>query len=137
MPDKLMAYASAMTEAEERLGIAPLEGLLDERRHLLNKVATLRAKYGGYGSTFEHLRKVELARLNGLIRAQALRDKRKVTESQLDAEAHAHPDYVEFVTMATVQRAEWVKLEAQIEEIDFIIQRGQALARVARWEPVS
>ena len=137
MPDRLMAYASAMTEAEERLGIAPLEGLLDERRHLVNHVATLRAKYGSFG-VFDHLRKIELSRINGMLRAQIAREKLpKKSETQLGVEAHAHPDYVDFITLATTERAEWAKLEAQIEEVDFIIQRGQALARVARWEPVT
>lgn len=124
---------SPMTDAEERLGIEPLEGLLDERRHLTNKVATLRAKYGSFG-TADHIRKIELSRLKCMLRVQALREKRKVTADQVDAEAHAHADYVELVTLMTNERAEWVRLENSIDEIDAKIMRGQAVARFVTGE---
>lgn len=117
-----------MTAAEERMGLEPLEGLLDERRHLVNKVATLRAKYGSFG-TADHLRKIEVSRLKILIRVQAVRDKRKVTADQVDAEAHAHPDYYDMVTLMTNERAEWVKTENAIDDVDSKIMRGQAVAR--------
>ena len=115
-------------DVELQMGIQPVEELLAERMHLITKVADLRARFGSFG-TFEALRKIELARLRGLIRAQALRDKRKISNDAIDDEAHGHPDYIEFVTLATVKRAEWVKLEALIEGIDMTINRGQAVAR--------
>jgi len=111
-----------------KLGIQPIEELLAQRQHIVNKVADLRARFGPFG-TFDHLRKIELARLKALIRIQATRDKIKMTGDQVDDEAHAHPDYLEFISAATIKRAEWVRLESQIEEIDMTIQRGQAVAR--------
>ena len=126
-PDKLTA-TSPMAEAELRLGIEPIECLLDERSALVEKVADLRARFGSFG-TFDHIRKMELARLAGLVRAQALRDRVKMTASEVEDATHDHPDYRHLITEATRQRAEWVRLEAKIEAIEFQIQRGQAVAR--------
>jgi hypothetical protein len=52
----------------------------------------------------------------------------------LDDEAHAHADYFDFITTATKQRAEWVKLEAKVEEIDHKIYRGNGLLKFASSE---
>ena len=117
-----------MTAAENRMGVTPLSELLPQRQLLIDKVATLRAKFGTWG-TWDALRKVELSRLKGLIRAQATRDKRKVSAMQVDEEAHAHPDYIDFVTLATVELSDMIRLEARIEAIDFTIQRGQSVGR--------
>lgn len=124
---------NGMALTEEKLGLVPLSRLLPRRQQLVDRVATLRAKYSAWG-TFDALRKIELSRLKGLIRAQATRDKRKVSALQVDEEAHAHADYVEFVTLATSERATWAKLEARIEAIDFTIQRTQVLIRYATSE---
>ena len=120
-------------DLEIRIGIQPLDELLDIRAVIVKEVADLRARFGSFG-TWDHLRKVELSRLKGLIRARATRDSRKMNNEQVDEEAHAHPDYVEFVTLATVQRARWVKLESELEEIEMKVNRGQALARFAAME---
>lgn len=125
---KVVRDLSPMGDAENRLGIEPVELLLAERRDYIDQVADLRAKYGPFG-TFDHLRKIELARLAGLVRAQMKRDGVKVTESELDQIAHGHPDYMEFITTATMDRARWIKLEAKINDIDTVITRGQAVAR--------
>lgn len=118
-----------MREVETRLGVEPIDRLLAERDGLVEQVATLRARYGGWG-TFDHLRKMELARIAGLIRAQSVRDKEgKVTQAEVDDRAHSHPDYRDFITTATTERAQWVKLEAKIENIDATIQRANAVVR--------
>ncbi len=131
MTDGIIARAP-MRLVEERLGVEPVDALLAEREALVGRVATLRARYGGWG-TFDHLRKIELARLAGLIRAQAVRDKvggtGKMTAAEIDDQAHSHPDYRDFITNATVERAEWGKLEAKIEAIDATIQRANAVVR--------
>lgn len=127
------AHPPSRAELEIRAGIEPLERLLEERRGLIEKVADLRAKYGSFG-TFDHLRKIELSRIKGLIRLQAMRDSRKMNNDQVDEEAHEHPDYTQFVTEATRARAEYFRLEGQIESIDYRINRGQALARFAASE---
>jgi len=129
MPDDIVAR-SPMADVEDRLGIEPIDELLAERNALIEKVADLRARYGAFG-TADHLRKIQLSQIKSLIRVQALRDKRKVTNDQVDDEAHSHPFYVEHVTTMTSERAEWVRLEARIEAIDMTIMRGQAVARFA------
>lgn len=126
MADTLHAY-DPMAATERRLGLRPVEELLDERRKLVQRIADYRARFGAFG-TFDHLRKVELARIAGLVRAQALRDKVKMTAAEVDDAAHSHPDYRDFIAEATHQRAEWVKLEHEIEAIDWTIRRGQTVA---------
>lgn len=126
-------HPPSRAELEIRAGIEPLDRLLDERRGLIEKVADLRAKYGSFG-TFEHLRKIELSRLKSLVRIQSMRDNRKMNNDQVDEEAHEHPDYTQFVVEATRARAEYFRLEGQIEAIDYRINRGQALARFAASE---
>jgi hypothetical protein len=125
---------SPLEAAEVRAGVDPINQLLDERSVLVERVADLRARFGSFG-TFDHLRKIELSRLSGLIRAQATRDKRKMNNDQVDEEAHAHADYIDFITEATKQRAEWVRTEAKIDAIDMRINRGQAVLRFVTSEP--
>lgn len=121
-------------EIELRVGVEPIAQLLDIRRHVVEKIATLRAVYGSFG-TWDHTRKSELARIKSLIRLQSLRDNRKMNNDQVDEEAHEHPDYTRFVTIATKERAEYFRLEAQVEDIDYRINRGQALIRYVSSEP--
>ena len=127
------AFPPDRGELELRAGIEPLEKLLAERHGLVNQVADLRAKYGSWG-TFEHIRKIEISRLKSLVRIEAMRDKRKLNNDQVDEEAHGHVDYHEFILEATRARAEYFRLESQIENIDYRVNRGQALARFAASE---
>lgn len=122
-----------MEEAELRAGVEPIGQLLAERGVLIDKVADLRAKYGNFG-THEALRKAELARISGVLRARYSLAKAKVSAAQIDDEAHGHPDYIEFITEATKQRARWVRLEAEIEDIDKRVNRGQAILRFVSME---
>lgn len=118
----------AMTDVERRMSIVPLSELLPRRHELVERVAVLRAKHAAWG-TWDATRKIELSRIKMLIRAQATVDGRKVSTIQIDDEAHAHTDYIEFVTLGTTERADWVRLEVLIEAIDFTINRGQSIAR--------
>jgi chorismate mutase len=121
--------ASAMAAAEVRMGLDPIENLLDERQHLVEELATLRAKYGSFG-VFDHIRKTELAQLRVRLRAQyTAAGVKRVTNDQLDDEAHAHPDYLALITQALHDRATWVRLEERLAAIDFTINRGQSVAR--------
>lgn len=110
------------------MGIVPLGELHAERDTLIRQVASLRARFGP-GGTYDDLRKIELARIAQLLRASFVRDGVKFTEAQIDEAAHAHPDYVEHVTSATLDRAKWVELENRIQSIDETVNRGQAVAR--------
>lgn len=125
--DMVTAY-SPMAETEQKLGLRPLEELLDKRRALVEKASDLHARYGAFG-TWDHIRKSELSRIAGLLRAQYTAGNVKVTEAQLDQQAHAHPEYIALITTATNQRAEYSKLQADIEAIDFEIRRGEMIGR--------
>jgi chorismate mutase len=117
-----------MKDIENRIGIEPIEELLAKRQQLVEQVAGLRAVHGPYG-TFDPQRKSTLSIIRMKIRAQRLRDKVKVTEAQLDEEAHADPDYLAFVAQATTDRTQMGKLEGEIEVIDATIHRGNTAAR--------
>ena len=134
MPADQIVARSPMRLTEERLGVVPIDSLLAQRAELVGEVADLKAVYGGWG-TFEHIRKMELARLSGLVRATALRDKEgKVTQGEIDDRAHDHPDYRDLITQATVDRAKLYKLESKIEGIDQTIQRANTVIRYAASE---
>jgi hypothetical protein len=129
MADKISA-SSPMAEAETRAGVKPIEESLDERATWITQVAPLRAVYGSFG-TWEAQRKIMLAGIKGRIRAEASRlaTARKLSNDQIDDEAHDDPAYTEFITNATKDRSRWIVLENKIESVDFIIQRGQAMVR--------
>lgn len=125
MPTKLH---TPMADVEQRMQLVPVEELLGERDVLVKKVADLRARHGAFG-TYNDLRKILLATIAQTIRAAALRDSVKWTEAAIEDLAHADPRYVEFVTTATKERAEWAILENTIQGIADTINRGQAVAR--------
>lgn len=119
---------SGRADVEARIGIQPIEELLDERRTHVEKAASLRARYGPFG-TWDHERKTRIAGIKATIRAQYARDGVKVTEAQLDDEAHGHPDYKDFIVQATRDRAEWIRAENKIQDVNDLIQRDAAIAR--------
>ena len=120
---------------EDRAGVDRLDALLAERDEVVRELAGLRPLYGALG-LFNHRRKIELARLTMKFVADATADGgKKPTDSVLDAMAHAHPDYVGMVTMATEAAARWVELEEQLESINMRVNRGQALLRYVASEP--
>ena len=121
-------------EIEARMGIAPLEQLQDERRTLVDRSATLAARFGSFG-TWDAERKIILSGIKAMLRAQAVRDKVRTTEGSLDDEAHGHPDYRDFITRSTSERAEWIKLDRRIQDITERVNRGQMLGKFAAWEP--
>lgn len=122
------ALRTPQMEIQDRMGIDPLEELLSERDALVKQVAPLRARHGSFG-TFDALRKVELATIAASLRAQAVLDGRKVTEAGLDEAAHADPRYIQFVTTATLEKAEWAILENRIQGVNDTINRGNVVGR--------
>lgn len=113
-------------EIEFRAGVEPLEMLLTRRRDLVKRVAVLRAMHGPFG-TWDAQRKIELSRIKTLVRGQATLAKAKMNNDQVDEEAHAHPDYFAFVSAAIKERAEFFRLESEIEDIDYRVQHSKAL----------
>ena len=118
-----------MQDIQDRLGIPSVESLLAERQDIVTEMADLWARWGP-GGTGDDLRKAELSRLKGLIRAQAARDGRKrLTNGQIDDEAHEHPDYLTWLTTATRDRATYYRLENRRSGIEHVINRGQMIGR--------
>ena len=124
---------SPMADLESKLGIEPIDRLLAERDELVEQSATLHARHGAWG-TFDAERKAKLAVIAALLRAQALRDNVKVTEASLTEAAHASGEYMTFVTLATVERAELYRLESRIQNIDQTVQRANMIGRYAASE---
>ena len=121
---------SPMADLEAKIGLQPLDELLAARDDLVEQVATLRARHGSFG-TWEHERKIELARIATAIRARALRDKIKLSNEAVSDAAHATVEYFELVTMATTERAELYRLESKITDIDATVMRANVVARFA------
>lgn len=110
------------------MGLPSVESLLAERDTLVTQIAPLRAVHGPFG-TYGDQRKILLAQLAARLRAEAVASGTRVTEAALDEAAHAHPEYVAFVTEATQQKADYFVLENRIDGIADTISRGQAVAR--------
>lgn len=126
---------ATMEDRELTAGVEPLDQLLDERRTLVTTLAPLYALYGP-GGTADHARKNELSRLDGLIRAMAAAEEppRRLTEPMVEAATHAHKDYLAFVAKMTTDRALYFALNADLEAIEWRVNRGQALLRYAAGE---
>lgn len=120
-------------DAELRAGVEPLAHLLDERAHLVAKVAPLYALYGP-GGLAEHTLSAERARVSGLLRAMAASTEQKITEAALEMGSRAHPDYLALMAKMTAERAEYFRLNAHLDGIEFRINRGQSLLRFASAE---
>jgi len=127
MADYVVAR-SRMAEIEDRIGVAPVEELLAERQDIVEQVAPLRALYGA-GGTWDAQRKMELANLKMLIRAQAEAADTKRTEAYLEDAAHADPRYKNLVAQATTDRANLSILEDKVNAIEARIRRGDAVIR--------
>ena len=125
-PDTVVA-SLPFSEIEARMGIPSLASLLAERDTLVQQVAELRAKHGPFG-VYGDLRKIELSKIQAVIRADAVAKGVKITEAAIEQESHAHAKYVEFVTEATKQKADYFVLENKITSIEDTIRRGNTVA---------
>jgi len=119
---------SPFGDIQDRMGLRPVEELLAERDELVKEVAPLRARHGAWG-TYNDLRKIELAQVGALIRAEALKAGAKVTESFIEEQSHSSGRYADFVIQATEEKARWAELENKVESINDTIQRANAIAR--------
>lgn len=120
-------------ELESRVGIEPLDELLAERARLVDEVAPLRALYGSFGM-FDAQRKVELSKVEALIRTEALTRGTKVTEAFIEQQAHAAESYADYIAQSLEARAQWALLEDRIQAINDRINRGNVLGRYAAQE---
>lgn len=129
-PEKLY---TPQGEIEARCGLIPLEELLSERDELVSQVARLRAVHGPFG-TYDALRKIELAKVAAMIRAQSVLEGKRVTESYLEESSHCHDAYVAWVTTMTTEKADYIILENRIAGINDTIMRGNVVGRFVSQE---
>lgn len=112
---------------ETRMGLSPIEALLNKRSELVEKVAALRARHGSFG-TRDAERKVKLCTIKMRVRASLTASGAKATDATVDDMAHCDPAYVEWVTKATIEASELQVLEDRIDYINDLIRRDQSLA---------
>lgn len=127
------APSNPRVDAELRLGIQPIHELQAERAALVNRHATLRTDHGTFGK-WDAKRKVMLCTIKVSLRARYHASGVKTTESQLDDEAHAHPDYTAFITKTTLEADAWFNVENGIRNINETIERDNLLGRHATAE---
>jgi 5-formaminoimidazole-4-carboxamide-1-beta-D-ribofuranosyl 5'-monophosphate synthetase len=127
-PDAVTAFVTPFGEIQVRMGLPPIEGLLAERDELVSKVARLRARHGSFG-LFDAERKIELAKAAAIIRAKGTLGEKKLTEAAIEEGAYMHPSYVDFVTAALSEKADWIVLENRIQSIEDTIMRGNVVGR--------
>lgn len=121
-----------MRDIEERIGIVPLDQLLQERGELVESSADLFARYGPYGTAEARL-KTALAVAELQVRADF--EGSKVTEKFVEARARTHPLYLAAVDATETGRAKWAVAQDRIQGCTDAINRGQVLARAYANEP--
>lgn len=129
-----MAFADSVGDKELAFGARPMIEIADEWQVLADKMAPLWAKYGPNGTASAEI-DAEEARLDGMFRAMAVADEKKVTEAQIKAAIAAHPDIKNLVARQTVERAEFYKLDKRMELLQMWANRGQAMLKLAASEP--
>lgn len=122
------ALRTPQADVEEKLGVIAVEELLAERDDLVKAAAPLRARHGPGGSYADE-RKVLLATIAQGLRATAVADGVKLTESACDDASHASEQYAAWITQATNEKAEWMIAENRILSIGDTIRRGDAVIR--------
>jgi len=124
----LRSLAPLPGEVEHRMGIEPISELLARRDRLVRDGARLRARHGPFG-TWDSERKMVLEKGAAVIRARAAARGTKITESQIESEKHTADEYVAFLTESLSEKSDWLILENEIQSINDLVNRGQAISR--------
>lgn len=101
------------------------ENLLDELEHIGKRYAALWSDYGA-GCLLDNQRKAFLSTIAARVRVDAAERGEKVTEKYIEEEAHAHPDYIAWLTEQEVGRMAFMLTEL---ELDRCKRRIDALVR--------
>lgn len=107
-----------------------VDKLLGERAAIVRRVAPLRALFGGNGYAGERMFKLEEARLDTVIRARLRDAGEKTTEPQIAALIRTDEAYTSALTKDVQDRAEWIRLEEQLEEVDHRLRARQSDANL-------
>ena len=133
MSDSVM---TAFREAQAGAGIPDVDDLLAKRAALIDAHKHDMAMYGPFGM-WESERKKRLALAVLAVRDQHLANPgaKLPIAALLDAESHAHPQYVAFLNESFVGKARWLQVQDQIDAIDQRILRGGQVLRLRSSEP--
>jgi len=129
----MTASTSTMQDYESKLGLSSLDSLLDARATIVGKLADLRAMHGPFGK-FDPMRKQKLAAFAEIVRADYAEKGKKITEARIDQLAHAHPQYVEWLTAMLKEHALMIDFDHELKNIEDRIARENALIYYAKNE---
>lgn len=102
---------------ESRAGVASLEALHTERRHLVREGARLMAMYGPFGLADDFRKRyLEVAKVKA--RAELTASDSRVTEAMVDARAYSSPEYEGWLERALAEKVEYLVLATRITEIE-------------------
>lgn len=122
-PDELSAL-------ESRAEVDALGDLHARRRAIMRNLAPLKALYGSFG-LWDARRKqlIEAYKVKARMRLTTP-DGKKPTETQIDAEAHADPEYERFLDNSLSARIDFLNMETELAEIEERV-RSRELALMA------
>jgi hypothetical protein len=95
------------------------EALLEQRREIVAELAPLRALYGGQGFMGERQFKLEEAKVDTAVRTRFKAAGVKATEGMVDADVRQSPDYITALAAEIQRKAEWVRLEEALNEVEW------------------
>ena len=99
------------------------DSLLERRDAIVKKLSPLRARYGGAGNYLgERQFKMEEAKLDVAVRAEAKANGEKVTEAQVDARVRTHETYAGLLLDEINSRREWVELEEELNTLEWRLE---------------
>lgn len=103
----------------------------DEAR-LVGELAPFKAEfYGGQASHSDIERKAVLAQVAVAIRREREALGLKVTEAQLDTEAHAHPTYLAWIEKTRERAREMGQIEAELAQVRAHIEAAEGAVKLA------
>lgn len=105
--------------------LASADELLARRAEIVRHLTPLRALYGGNGYSGERQFKLVEARVATAVRAQYKADAVKATEGMVDEGVRQHPEYIQALTDDVKQRAEWIALEEELNEVEWRLRCRQ------------
>lgn len=125
---------TARREIEGRIGVAPIEDLLAELAATEEEWSQLYGQHGP-GGAFDAYRKAYRAVIACEIRDAAATAGRKVTESEVEDRACAHPKYQRLLDQAIIDRARFAALDARRASVMERVRRDNRLVDFRSREP--
>lgn len=110
-------WDGALTALESRAEIDCLEDLHQRRRELVERNASLMARYGSFGLHDDYRKQfVECQKLRA--RMALATEKGRVTQGMVDEAAYGSDEYAAFLDNALAEKVEYLKAQNEIDEIN-------------------